>query len=245
MKLKELKIGDLRADLPLVQGGMGIGVSLSNLAAAVANEGGIGTISGVQIGFREPDFLRDPVGANLRAIKKEIQKAREKTKGIIAMNFMAAMNNYELYVKKAVEEKIDLIVSGAGLPFALPKLVKGTNTKIAPIVSSVKAAKIIIRSYLKSDRLPDALIVEGPLAGGHLGFKMEDLLENKCKSLIDIVKEVKLLLSTFEEEYKVKIPLIAGGGIRTRDDINGLKEAGADGFQIGSPKKFHTVYPKD
>ena len=234
MKLKELKIGDLRADLPLVQGGMGIGVSLSNLAAAVANEGGIGTISGVQIGFREPDFLRDPVGANLRAIKKEIQKAREKTKGIIAMNFMAAMNNYELYVKKAVEEKIDLIVSGAGLPFALPKLVKGTNTKIAPIVSSVKAAKIIIRSYLKSDRLPDALIVEGPLAGGHLGFKMEDLLENKCKSLIDIVKEVKLLLSTFEEEYKVKIPLIAGGGIRTRDDINGLKEAGADGFQIGS-----------
>ncbi len=234
MKLKELKIGDLRADLPLVQGGMGIGVSLSNLAAAVANEGGIGTISGVQIGFREPDFLRDPVGANLRAIRKEIQKAREKTKGIIAMNFMAAMNNYELYVKKAVEEKIDLIVSGAGLPFALPKLVKGTNTKIAPIVSSVKAAKIIIRSYLKSDRLPDALIVEGPLAGGHLGFKMEDLLENKCKSLIDIVKEVKLLLSTFEEEYKVKIPLIAGGGIRTRDDINGLKEAGADGFQIGS-----------
>jgi nitronate monooxygenase len=234
MKLKELKIGDLRADLPLVQGGMGIGVSLSNLAAAVANEGGIGTIYGVQIGFREPDFLRDPVGANLRAIKKEIQKAREKTKGIIAMNFMAAMNNYELYVKKAVEEKIDLIVSGAGLPFALPKLVKGTNTKIAPIVSSVKAAKIIIRSYLKSDRLPDALIVEGPLAGGHLGFKMEDLLENKCKSLIDIVKEVKLLLSTFEEEYKVKIPLIAGGGIRTRDDINGLKEAGADGFQIGS-----------
>lgn len=234
MKLKELKIGDLRADLPLVQGGMGIGVSLSNLAAAVANEGGIGTISGVQIGFREPDFLRDPVGANLRAIKKEIQKAREKTKGIIAMNFMAAMNNYELYVKKAVEEKIDLIVSGAGLPFALPKLVKGTNTKIAPIVSSVKAAKIIIRSYLKSDRLPDALIVEGPLAGGHLGFKMEDLLENKCKSLIEIVKEVKLLLSTFEEEYKVKIPLIAGGGIRTRDDINGLKEAGADGFQIGS-----------
>jgi nitronate monooxygenase len=174
------------------------------------------------------------VGANLRAIKKEIQKAREKTKGIIAMNFMAAMNNYELYVKKAVEEKIDLIVSGAGLPFALPKLVKGTNTKIAPIVSSVKAAKIIIRSYLKSDRLPDALIVEGPLAGGHLGFKMEDLLENKCKSLIDIVKEVKLLLSTFEEEYKVKIPLIVGGGIRTRDDINGLKEAGADGFQIGS-----------
>jgi len=234
MELKELTIGNLRADIPIVQGGMGIGVSLSNLAAAVANEGGIGTISGVQIGFREPDFLRDPVKANLRAIEKEIKKAREKTKGIIAMNFMAAMNNYELYVKKALEEKIDIIVSGAGLPLALPRLVKGTDTKIVPIVSSAKAAKIIIRSYLKADRLPDALVVEGPLAGGHLGFKMEELLENKCMSLVDIVKEVKLLLKCCEEEYKVKIPLIAGGGIRTRHDIIELKEAGADGFQIAS-----------
>ncbi len=234
MILNELKIGNLTAKIPIVQGGMGVGVSLANLAAAVANEGGIGTISGVQIGFREPDFFTDPIGANLRAIKKEIKKAREKTKGIIAMNFMAAMNNYELYVKKAVEEKIDLIVSGAGLPIALPKLVKGSNTKIVPIVSSAKAAKIIIRSYLKSDRLPDAVVVEGPLAGGHLGFKMEELLENKCMALIDIVKEVKLLLSTFEEKYKVKIPLIAAGGIRTKDDIIELKDAGADGFQIAS-----------
>lgn len=234
MILNELKIGDLTARIPIVQGGMGIGVSLSNLAAAVANEGGIGTISGVQIGFREPDFLRDPVAANLRAIGTEIKKAREKTKGIIAMNFMAAMNNYELYVKKAVEEKIDLIVSGAGLPIALPKLVKGSNTKIAPIVSSAKAARIIIRSYLKSDRLPDAVVVEGSLAGGHLGFKMDELLENKCMELKELVKEVKLLLRTYEEEYKVKIPLIAAGGIRTRDDLLKLKEAGADGFQIAS-----------
>ena len=234
MILNELKIGDLTAKIPIVQGGMGVGVSLANLAAAVANEGGIGTISGVQIGFREPDFFNNPIEANLRAIKKEIKKAREKTKGIIAINFMAAMNNYELYVKKAVEEKIDLIVSGAGLPMALPKLVKGSKTKIVPIVSSAKAAKIIIRSYLKSDKLPDAVVVEGPLAGGHLGFKMEELLEDKCMALIDIVKEVKLLLSTFEEKYKVKIPLIAGGGIRTKDDIIELKEAGADGFQIAS-----------
>ncbi|NLJ58995.1 MAG: nitronate monooxygenase [Tissierellia bacterium] len=234
MMLNELKIGDIRAKLPIVQGGMGIGVSLSNLAAAVANEGGIGTISGVQIGFREPDFLIDPVRANLRAIAKEIKKAREKTKGIIAMNFMAVMNNYELYVKKAVEEKIDLIVSGAGLPLALPKLVKGSNTKIVPIVSSAKAARIIIRSYLKSDRLPDALVVEGPLAGGHLGFKMDELLSNKSMALKDIVKEVKLLLKTFEEEYKVKIPVIAAGGIRTKEDILSLKEAGADGFQLSS-----------
>ena len=234
MKLNELKIGNLTAKIPIVQGGMGIGVSLSGLAAAVANEGGIGTISGVQIGFREPDFLMDPVAANLRAIGSEIKKAREKSKGIIAMNFMAAMNNFELYVKKAVEEKIDLIVSGAGLPIALPKLVNGSNTKIAPIVSSAKAARIIIKSYLKSERLPDAVVVEGPLAGGHLGFKMDELLEDKCMKLKDIVKEVKLLLSSFEEEYKVKIPVIAAGGLRTKDDIIELSEAGADGFQIAS-----------
>jgi len=234
MILDELKIGSLTAKIPIVQGGMGIGVSLSNLAAAVANEGGIGTISGVQIGFREADFLTDPVAANLRAITSEIIKAREKSKGIIAMNFMAAMNNFELYVKKAVEEKIDLIVSGAGLPIALPKLVKGSNTKIAPIVSSAKAARIIIRSYLKSERLPDAVVVEGPLAGGHLGFRMDELIENKCMALKDIIKEVKALLSTFEEQYKVKIPIIAAGGIRTKEDIMELKNAGADGFQISS-----------
>jgi NAD(P)H-dependent flavin oxidoreductase YrpB (nitropropane dioxygenase family) len=234
MKLNELRIGNLTAKIPIVQGGMGIGVSLSGLAAAVANEGGIGTISGVQIGFREPDFLTDPVSANLRAIGSEIKKAREKSKGIIAMNFMAAMNNYELYVKKAVEEKIDLIVSGAGLPIALPKLVKGSNTKIAPIVSSAKAARIIIKSYLKSERLPDAVVVEGPLAGGHLGFKMNELLEDKCMKLKDIVKEVKLLLSSYEKEYNVRIPVIAAGGIRTKDDISELKEAGADGFQAAS-----------
>lgn len=234
MELKELKIGNLTAKIPIIQGGMGIGVSLSSLAAAVANEGGIGTISGVQIGFREPDFLTNPVEANLRAIGKEIKKAREKTKGILAMNIMVAINNYELYVKKAVEEKIDLIVSGAGLPLSLPKLVEGTTTKIAPIVSSAKAARIIIKSYLKHNRLPDAVIVEGPLAGGHLGFKMDEMLDKTYTSLKDIVKEVKELIIGVEKEHNVSIPVIAAGGIRTRNDIISLQEAGADGFQISS-----------
>ncbi len=234
MELKELKIGNLTARIPIIQGGMGIGVSLSNLAAAVANEGGIGTISGVQTGFREHDFLTNPVEANLRAIGKEIRKAREKTKGIIAINIMVAINNYELYVKKAVEEKIDLIISGAGLPLSLPKLVEGTTTKIAPIVSSAKAARIIIKSYLKHNRLPDAVIVEGPLAGGHLGFKMDEMLEKSYASLKDIVKEVKELISGIENEHNVKIPIIAAGGIRTTQDLIDLQEVGADGFQISS-----------
>lgn len=234
MKLTELKIGNLTAKLPIIQGGMGIGVSLSNLAAAVANEGGIGIISGVQIGFREPDFGINPIEANIRAIRKEIKRAREKSKGIIGMNFMASMNNFELYVKEAVKEKIDIIVSGAGLPFALPKLVKGSDTKIIPIVSSAKAARVIIKSWLKHDKLPDAVVVEGPLAGGHLGFKMDELLENKCKSIKELTIEVKELISKYEKEYKVKIPVISAGGIRTKEDIEELKEAGADGFQLAS-----------
>lgn len=234
MNFKELKIGDLTAKLPLIQGGMGIGVSLSNLAAAVANEGGVGIISGVQIGFREEDFSTNPIGANLRAIKSEIRKAREKSKGIIGMNLMAAMNNYELYVKEAVKEKIDLIISGAGLPLALPKLVKDSTTKIAPIVSSAKAARVIINSWLKHDRLPDLVVVEGPLAGGHLGFKHEELCEDKCKDLKQLTIEVKELVKTYEEKYSIKIPIVSAGGIRTREDIEALLEAGADGVQLAS-----------
>lgn len=234
MKLRELKIGDLTASIPIIQGGMGIGISLSNLAAAVANEGGIGVISGVQIGFREPDFYSNPFEANLRAIKSEIQKAREKTKGIIGINIMTAINNYEAYVKKAVEEKIDLIISGAGLPTSLPALVEGSKTKIVPIVSSAKAARIIIKSWLKHNRLPDAVIVEGPLAGGHLGFKMDELIEEKYKSLKELVIEVKELIHTYEDEYKTSIPVIAAGGIRTKQDIEELSEAGADGVQLAS-----------
>jgi len=234
MKLSELKIGDLTARIPIIQGGMGVGVSLSNLAAAVANEGGIGVISGVQIGFREHDFSTNPIEANLRALGSEIRKAREKSKGIIGMNLMAAMNNYELYVKEAVKEKIDLIISGAGLPLTLPKLVKDSNTKIAPIVSSAKAARIIINSWLKHDRLPDAVVVEGPLAGGHLGFKGEELLENTCKSLKQLTIEVRELINTYEEKYNVKIPIISGGGIRTKKDMEEIIDSGADGVQLAS-----------
>lgn len=234
MKFNELKIGDLTARIPIIQGGMGVGVSLSNLASAVANEGGIGIISGVQIGFREPDFFKNPIEANLRAIRGEIKKAREKSKGIIGMNLMTAMNNYELYVKEAVKEKIDLIISGAGLPTALPKLVKDSATKIVPIVSSAKACRIIIKSWLKHDRLPDAVVVEGPLAGGHLGFKFEEIFENKCKSLKELTVEVKELIKKYEDEYNVKIPVISAGGIRTKNDIEELIGSGADGVQLAS-----------
>lgn len=124
IEVKPLFIGDLVAKVPLIQGGMGVGVSLSSLAGAVVAEGGIGVISTAQIGYREPDFDTDPIGANLRAIKTEIQKARQITKdGILGVNIMVATRRYEDYVKAAVEAGIDLIISGAGLPMDLPKIV--------------------------------------------------------------------------------------------------------------------------
>lgn len=178
-QLKPLKIGDLTAKLPIIQGGMGVGISLSSLAGAVAGAGGIGIISTAQIGFREPDFAEHPQEANLRAIGSELQKARAIAKGgIVGFNIMVATKNYAEYVKTAVKAGADLIISGAGLPVSLPEYVKGTATKIAPIVSSVKAATVICRMWdRKYQTAPDLVVVEGPLAGGHLGFDREKLTE--------------------------------------------------------------------
>nr|WP_317856442.1 nitronate monooxygenase [Chakrabartyella piscis] len=234
MDMKELKIGDLTAKLPLVQGGMGVGISLSGLASAVAEAGGIGTISGVQIGFREPDFRENPLEANLRAMGPEIAKAKANPNNIIAINLMTAMRNYETYAKEAVQSGIDIIVSGAGLPLNLPKYIAGSNTKIMPIVSSARALNLIIKSWLKSDRLPDAVVLEGPLAGGHLGFKMDEIQEQTYTPLEDLIGELKDALAVYENQYHVNIPLIAGGGIHTRDDVHRILGLGADAVQIGS-----------
>jgi len=236
MKLPHLKIGDLVAKVPIVQGGMGIGVSLSNLASAVANEGGVGVISGVQIGFREKDFKTNNDAANIRGLIKEIRKARSLSpKGILGVNMLSAVNNYKEMVKEAVKEKIDIIISGAGLPKNLPELVMGSNTKIAPIVSSGKAATIIAKVWdRKYKYIPDAVIVEGPEAGGHLGFSLEQLTSIKLPSLSDLVKEVIEALKPFEEKYKKKIPVIAAGGIYTGKDIAEFLKIGAAGVQMAT-----------
>ena len=147
MKLPSLKIGDLVSKLPIIQGGMGVGVSGYKLASAVANEGGVGVIAGVQIGYREPDFETNTLNANLRAMKSEIRKAKELSpEGIIGVNMMVAITHYDEMVEACVEANADLIISGAGLPMHLPKLVEGSNVKIAPIVSSGKAATLIIKT---------------------------------------------------------------------------------------------------
>lgn len=236
MKLPELNIGGLRARLPIIQGGMGIGVSLSRLAAAVANEGGVGIISGVQIGFRDPDFRKNPVKANLKAIGEEIAKARRLSPtGIIGMNFMSIDSHYGEYVREAVKNGIDLIISGAGLPLALPKLVEGTKTRILPIVSSARACRLVLTSWLKKDgRIPDAVVVEGPQAGGHLGFKMQDLQAGTFQRLEDALREVLDFVRGFEAKHNVKIPVIAAGGLNSHEDIVRMLELGADGVQMGT-----------
>ena len=235
MNLPQIKIGDKVTKFPIIQGGMGIGVSLSNLASAVANYGGIGVISGVQIGFREEDFQRNSSQANERALAKEIRKARELSpEGILGVNLMVAIQNYKELVAVCVKEKIDLIISGAGLPSELPQFVKGSQTKLAPIVSSGKAAAVITKLWKKRyDYLPDLVVVEGPEAGGHLGFSLEQL-KGDVPSLKDIVKDVMNALKPFEEESGRKIPVIAAGGIFDSNDVKEFLQLGCNGVQIGT-----------
>lgn len=245
IQVKPLVIGDLVAKVPLIQGGMGVGVSLSSLAGAVAAEGGIGVISTAQIGYREPDFDTDPIGANLRAIKTEIQKARRIAKeGILGVNIMVATRRYEDYVKAAVEAGIDLIISGAGLPMDLPKLVGAAKTKLAPIVSSVKSVQVIMRYWWKKySRMPDAVVIEGPLAGGHLGFHKEQLEDIEGLHYDDEVKAIIAQVGATAAEHKTEIPVIMAGGVYTRDDMERYLEMGAAGVQMAT--RFVTTYECD
>jgi NAD(P)H-dependent flavin oxidoreductase YrpB (nitropropane dioxygenase family) len=242
--LKALKIGDLTAELPIIQGGMGVGISLSGLASAVANEGGIGVIATAVIGMDEPDLYTNFLEANLRAFRKEIRKAKELSKGIIGANIMVALSNFADLVKTAIEEGIDIIFSGAGLPLNLPQFVDGTTkTKLAPIVSSARAAGIIAKKWSdKYNYPPDAVVVEGPLAGGHLGFK-EQAISDPEYSLEKLVPEVIQVLKPFEERYKKRIPVIAAGGIYTGEDIFRFFQLGASGVQMAT--RFVTTYECD
>lgn len=235
MKMNELKIGNLVAKIPIIQGGMGIGISMSGLASAVANQGGIGVISAACIGFREPDILTDFVEANKRALRKEIRKARELTKGILGVNIMVAMSNFADMVKTSIEEGIDVIFCGAGLPLNLPEFLNpSSHTKLVPIVSSGRAAKIISKKWVEKYKyLPDAIVVEGPLAGGHLGFQKEQISDPRY-ALEHLVKEVISELQVLEEAHQKKIPVIAAGGIYSGEDIHHILAAGASGVQMAT-----------
>lgn len=234
--LKELKIGNLIAKKPIIQGGMGIGVSLSSLAGAVAKNGGIGVISAAQIGYREPDFAKDPLAANLRALKKEIQRARELAgDGIIGVNIMVAMKNYADYVKCCVDNAVDLIISGAGLPTELPKLVEGSDVKIAPIVSPPKAAKTLLKLWDKRHkRAADMVIIEGPEAGGHLGFTAEDVEKYKEEGYDKEILEIIEIVKEYEIKYEKEIPVIFAGGVYDKKDIQHYMDLGCSGVQMAT-----------
>lgn len=237
-KLPELHIGNKTARLPIIQGGMGVGVSLSSLAGAVAKEGGVGIISTAQIGYDDDAFEYDQAGCNLAAIKKHIRKAKEIAggNGLVGVNIMVALKHYKEHVKAAVAAGADVIISGAGLPIDLPALVdKACQTKIAPIVSSKRAAQLILKMWShKYNRTADFIVIEGPKAGGHLGFSNEQLnntasldFDNEITNIIECKKE-------YEDKYSKKIPVIVAGGIFDKQDIIHAIKLGADGVQIAS-----------
>lgn len=247
MNTKELKIGNKSAALPLIQGGMGVGVSLSGLAGAVAREGAIGIISTAQIGFREPDFAEDSKKANLRAMVSELEKARRiasgedgTCSGLLGYNIMAATRDYEDYVRTAANAGADVIISGAGLPVSMPEYVEGTDTKIAPIVSSEKAARIILKMWDKHyHRTADFLVIEGPHAGGHLGFSREALSHMADPGFdADYDLEIQKIIACtkeYEAKYHVNIPVIAAGGIMNAEQAEHAFSLGADGIQVATP----------
>ena len=267
IRLKPLKIGPFTAERPVIQGGMGVGISLSSLAGAVAKAGGIGIISTAQIGFKSPDFWKNPMDENLKAIHTELEKARAiAPKGVLGFNIMVATKEYARYVKEAVKAGADVIISGAGLPIDMPKFVAEAeaeqnglkedavgnrdlnrrHTMLAPIVSSVKSANVICRMWdRKYKTAPDFVVVEGPCAGGHLGFSREQLTEygvdtehvSETYKKEDYEKEIRGIITTvkeFAEKYKKDIPVITAGGIFDHEDVLRQMELGADGVQVAT-----------
>lgn len=244
--MKGIKVGDKESKYPIIQGGMGVGVSMHNLAGHVSKEGGIGIISTADIGYLESDFETNHKEANLRAIGKEIKKARKiagKDK-ILGVNIMVALKDYQEIVLECVRQKIDLIISGAGLPRDLPEYVIGTNTKIAPIVSSLKVCEFIVKRWIQRyNYVPDMIVIEGPKAGGHLGFKEEELVPKVTKNLEDITKEIVSYIHEVEKETGKEIPVIVAGGIWSSQDIIKYLDLGASGVQMAT--RFVATYECD
>lgn len=234
--MKNFKVGDKVTKFPLIQGGMGVGVSLGRLAGSVAKEGGIGIISTAQIGYREPDFDKNPQEANLRAIKSEMKKARRLSPdGIIGYNIMVAAREYASHVKAAAAAGADLIISGAGLPTELPGLVEGTDTKIAPIVSTERSAKVILKYWDKKySRTADLVVIEGPQAGGHLGFHEEELKVYTEEVYAEEIRRIIGTVKSYAEKFRTEIPVIVAGGIYDKTDVKRAEALGADGVQVAT-----------
>jgi len=240
IKMPELHIGNLTAQIPIIQGGMGVGVSLSGLAGAVAGQGGIGVIATAGIGMLEPDLQRHFTEANNRALCQEIQQAKINSNGngLVGVNIMVALTDHEDLLLTALDAEADLVLMGAGLPLKIPQVVgpgrmRDGHTRIVPIVSSGRAAEVICKTWGKHDCIPDAFVVEGPMAGGHLGFRKEQLDDPAFKLEI-LVADVLAVVKPFEQQAGKTISVIAAGGIFTGADIYRFLEMGAAGVQMAT-----------
>jgi len=233
--MKKLKIGNHVAQIPIIQGGMGVGISLSGLASAVAEEGGIGVISAAGLGMIYKDLSNDFQSNSIEGLRIEIRKAKQKSKGIIGVNIMVALSNYSDLVRVSIEAGADLIISGAGLPLDLPKyLTPGCTTRLVPIVSSARAARLICNKWLTHyNYLPDAILVEGPMAGGHLGFKPEQIFDDNYR-LEKLIPEVLAAVNEMTQLTGHMIPVIAAGGVYSGNDIAKYFRMGASGVQMGT-----------
>lgn len=232
-EFKDLNIGGLVISIPIIQGGMGVRVSASSLASAVSNEGGLGVVAAVGLG-EEGTEGADFKTRSCTALRAIIRETRAKTKNPFGVNLMCALTDYDAMVDVAQQESVDVIISGAGLPLKLPALVKNPHTRLVPIVSSGRAAKIICSTWQRRySRFPDAIVVEGPLAGGHLGYSRAELLDGENFSLERILKDVLSVVSGFTSAG-ARIPVIAAGGIYDGADIAAFIRAGAEGVQMGT-----------
>lgn len=238
-ELPSLRIGDKTARVPIIQGGMSVGVSLSGLAIAVADAGGIGVIGTAGIGSMEPDVHTDYAAANKRGLQREIRIARRNTNGLIGVNIMMALSDYDAMMRISIDEGVDFIFVGAGLLLRLPEIVKiedirSSKTKIVPIISSPKGARVMFNYWARFyDHVPEAVVVEGPMAGGHLGFTRE-MIEDPANKLENIVPRVIEEIRPFRERYNKSIPVIAAGGIYTGGDIKKFLDLGAEGVQMAT-----------
>ena len=234
-KMKELNIGGLVIPVPIIQGGMGVGISLSGLASAVAEEGGVGVISAAGLGMLYKNNSNDYLANCIFGLQQEIRKSRLKTNGILGVNIMVALTNYEDLVRTSIEEGVDIIISGAGLPLDLPKFLSpGCKTRIVPIVSSGRAAALICNKWMANyNYLPDAVIVEGPKAGGHLGFKPDQIFDENY-ALEKLIPEVVAAVNPIGLLNGKEIPVIAAGGIYSGSDIVKIMHLGASGVQMGT-----------
>jgi nitronate monooxygenase len=251
--LPSLTLGIHSVSYPIIQGGMGIRVSGARLAAAVANAGGIGIISAVGLGWNSPYF--DPAEpspkqrieqffqANRLALIDELHKARELSpNGVIGINVMMAAKGWETLVETAVAHGANLIIAGAGLPLSLPAhTLDSPDVALVPIVSSVRAAKLITRRWQKQyQRQPDGFVVESPkYAGGHLGASA-DAIDDPAYALEQVVPD---LVAYIRDEFENPVPVIAAGGVWNRIDVDRMLSLGASGVQVGT--RFITTFECD